>query len=326
MVGNDSDRNGDGQHSRRHLAFSRYETPAGVSLASLAPGLLDRCGIYVLEFEPGDAYVGQTVTILSRFASHRRTWDDIVAVRFAPCQIDRLDELELAVVQREQKTRDVRNLLLTKRPGGTSDLEIVVRDGRAVALPWTRSARSRLGDVAPSSPEARFWRLSKDGRYPTIRALLATYVRNVVPAPVDSQGLWVLTAFPSTLGRLFTMTVGNTETLYAGSDDADAAGFWVVLNVSDRDGLAECLDSCDIPLEHEQARYAIGKHHPIRRIVCDRAASALALLEHDWLLEVAHSLVVTLMRRGSAPNRGRHNWSFSSDVIRAAWQSGTGRP
>lgn len=308
----------------RGLSFSRYETPSGVSLASLAPDLLDRCGIYVLEFEPGDAYVGQTVTVLGRFASHRRTWGDIVAIRFAPCHVDLLDELELAVVQHEQRIRELRNLLLTNRPAGGAELEVAVTDGRTIALPWTRSLRATLDDVGESSPEARFWQLSDDERYPAMRALLATYAGHVVPAPVDSQGLWVLSALPGTRGRLFTLTVGDTETLYSGNHDSAVSDFWVVLNVSDDEELPGRLDACRIDVEHQPADYALSRHHPVRRIVCDYHASMLALLEEEWLLDAAHRLVVTLMRRGSAPNRGRHNWGFAADVLRAAWQGSVG--
>lgn len=321
-MGNSRDR---GKHDRhRQLTFDRYETPAGVSLASLAPDLLDRCGIYILEFDNGDAYVGQTVTILGRFASHRRTWNDIVAIRFAPCHVDLLDELEVAVVQQEQQQRDLRNLLLTRRPAGSSQLEVVVSSGRTIALPWTRSDRASLGDVAESSVEARFWHISDDERYPAIRTVLATYVRDVVPAPVDSQGLWVLTALPGKGGRLFTLTVGDTETLYAGNHDSAVSDFWTVLNVSDDERLPGLLDSCGLDVEHEPAHYALSDHHPVRRIYCEYHADVTTLFEEDWLLDAAHRLAVTLMRRGSSPNRSRHNLGFAADVLRAAWQRNYG--
>ena len=77
--------------SRRQL---RWELSNNV-----APSIyfgLDRklCGIYTLEFEGGDRYVGQTVDLTSRLASHRRRWTDIVAVSFIECGPDELDDLD----------------------------------------------------------------------------------------------------------------------------------------------------------------------------------------------------------------------------------------
>lgn len=75
---------------------------------------LDRklCGIYTLEFENGEHYVGQTIDLVSRLSSHRRRWDDIVAVSFVECGPEELDSLERAMISDAERGHIVRNRAL----------------------------------------------------------------------------------------------------------------------------------------------------------------------------------------------------------------------
>ncbi|MGP9583912.1 GIY-YIG nuclease family protein [Brachybacterium sp. AOP35-5H-19] len=89
---------------------------------------LDRklCGIYTLEFEKGERYIVQTIDLVSRLSSHRRRWDDIVAVSFIECGPEELNDLERAMISDAESQYVVRNRAFTKMPGGRSELDFVV--------------------------------------------------------------------------------------------------------------------------------------------------------------------------------------------------------
>ena len=89
---------------------------------------LDRklCGIYILEFEGGDRYVGQTVDLTSRLASHRRRWKDIIAVSYLECGRDELDAIERRLITQTERSAPVRNKAFTKLPSGDAEIDLVV--------------------------------------------------------------------------------------------------------------------------------------------------------------------------------------------------------
>lgn len=69
-----------------------WKVPRDAAPTTFLP--LDRrlCGIYTLHFANGERYVGQTVGLANRLASHLRRWDDITA-------------LDLVVDDQEQQER-----------------------------------------------------------------------------------------------------------------------------------------------------------------------------------------------------------------------------
>jgi hypothetical protein len=111
------------------LEFTSYDV---TDLASLAPYFLptqDRCGIYVLRFEDGFAYVGQAGDVVRRFADHYRDWTrkrpgiPIVRIEFAPCDPQSLNAAELAMISKLEQDTDLLNKLGTNFPGGEVTLK-----------------------------------------------------------------------------------------------------------------------------------------------------------------------------------------------------------
>ena len=70
--------------------------------AGLAPSVMFGSdpgpGVYVLEFADGSEYVGQSVHPISRLATHRRRYKDIVAVRFTSVDRADLDRVEQEII------------------------------------------------------------------------------------------------------------------------------------------------------------------------------------------------------------------------------------
>ena len=83
--------------------------------------------------------------------------------------------------------------------------------------------------------------------------------------------------------------------------------------------LAKWLDRFDLPITHEPANYAVSRDPPVRRVFCDDISAVTTLLAAERFVDAAYRLVVTLTRRGSAPNRGKHNVPFAADVMASEW-------
>lgn len=93
----------------------------------------ERCGIYVIEFDDGTKYVGQSIDVVKRFrnhthgSNHHESWDDVVALSFAPAPPLELDILEKQMIQYQLDA----GVLLRNRSGvlaseGPSPLDLVI--------------------------------------------------------------------------------------------------------------------------------------------------------------------------------------------------------
>ncbi len=84
-----------GRHAIIHLDFTRFDVADGGSLAILVSDLGSRTGIYWLTFDDGTEYVGQSIEIVKRLASHRRRQPgEMLTVSFAPVPAGELDRAE----------------------------------------------------------------------------------------------------------------------------------------------------------------------------------------------------------------------------------------
>jgi hypothetical protein len=311
------------------LHFTEHDVSDQGSLALFVEGR-SHCGIYWIDFADGSSYVGQSVNARSRLATHRRRWADAVVVRFAECQMERLDELELAAVQYVQKSRPLRNILLTSRPGGLGDLTVTVREGVPLALPWERENRGRLavreGIALDDVQVTDAWRrLSAKAVYPDLVSVLHHIASEAMPSPVESQGvLWTLTALPATnrsagWQRLFTLSAGRLELLRVFEDTrAGVAQFRWYLNLhpeADETRVKVALRRTHATDGYvERVEYNAVKE-PIITVNATGLGSLKALLANPYILDELYRLVVSLMRQGINPLRRNHNARFALDVF-----------
>ncbi|PTL71654.1 hypothetical protein C1I63_01525 [Rathayibacter caricis DSM 15933] len=309
------------------LSFLRYDMSEAGSAASLftASGAVGLCGIYVLEFENGQRYVGQTTNIVSRYASHRRHHGDVVAFRFAKCPRARLDEEERAEIRRQEQTHGLRNLTLTGWPGGTGDRAATVEEGKSVLLPWERERRGRIGEEGASTLPGRFWELARRDDYAALSRVLARYTAETIADPFGTQRvLWVLSAQPSTKRsktsrRLFTFSCGTLETVFA--VEYFDGGEWHVavranVDAPTFDAAVEALG--EIPVVFYDGEDAAYRSADVASYLFAGWEEFAAALEYPPFLEAAYKLNTTMMRRGGSPLRRHHNAFFADDVLRRA--------
>lgn len=305
-------------------------------LSSLAPAFREgdsKCGVYRLHFENGEAYPGKSKNVVSRFASHRRRWPDIVAVDFFPLPEDQITEAEQFLITETEAEYSVRNIMLTNRPRGNDTAEIVTSKGSTVALPWERERAKGATQSYTDEIDAKLGKLLRHPAFLEIRALVGWYIANIMPDPAATAGqLWTVSCLPSTNRtptehRLLTLSCGNLETLfivasrsqdYENDPEAFVAvrintvllgdpglfespeGFWTVYdNVAYR---GERVSSIEFSLG---ALLAI-------------VDGDLDFPHLDQLLEAAYTLNTRLMRRGSTMYSRFHNEKLADLLIAEA--------
>ncbi|AZA14341.1 GIY-YIG nuclease family protein [Corynebacterium choanae] len=96
-----------GNNPVANQVYRRWQISPGQSIAPFIRS--ERRGIYVLEFSNGDRCVGQSVDVVTRFAthvhgsSHHEPWGDIVAFAFRPIPSGDLNEAERFEISRLRK-------------------------------------------------------------------------------------------------------------------------------------------------------------------------------------------------------------------------------
>lgn len=305
-------------------------------LSSLAPAFREgdsKCGVYRLHFENGEAYPGKSKNVVSRFASHRRRWPDIVAVDFFPLPEDQITEAEQFLITETEAEYSVRNIMLTNRPRGNDTTEIVTSRGSTVALPWERERAKGATQSYADEIDGKLGKLLRHPAFLEIRALVGWYIANTMSDPAATAGqLWAVSCLPSTNRtptehRLLTLSCGNLETLfivasrsqdYENDPEAFVAvrintvllgdpglfespeGFWTVYdNVAYR---GERVSSIELSL-----------------------GALLAIIDGDLdfphldqMLEAAYTLNTRLMRRGSTMYSRFHNEKLADLLIAEA--------
>jgi len=304
------------------LAFTRYDMSEAGSAATLFNDRTLLCGIYVLEFENGQRYVGQTRNIVSRYATHRRHHGDVIALDFASCRQADLDHYEVLEIRRQEAGHRLRNLALTGWPGGEDVLGVTVEDGRSILLPWERGRRGRIGEEGSSTLPARFWELARRADYDEMSSVLARYVAETIADPFGTQfALWTVSALPATKRtktrrRLLTLSCGILETVFA---QVERDVLLIVVNVDAEtfDRLAEA-ETGEPPEVFEDGYDAGYKSAEVAQYVFESWRDLGTALDYAPFVEAAYKLNTTMMRRGGSPLRRHHNTFFANDLLRIA--------
>ncbi|ROQ04255.1 hypothetical protein EDF54_2457 [Rathayibacter sp. PhB93] len=304
------------------LSFTRYDMSEAGSAATLFTDRTLLCGIYVLEFENGQRYVGQTRNIVSRYATHRRHHGDVIALTFASCRQTDLDHYEVLEIRRQEASHRLRNLALTGWPGGEDVLGVTVEEGKSILLPWEREKRGRVGEEGASTLPARFWELARRSDYDEMSAVLARYVCETIADPFGTQfALWTISALPSTKRtktrrRLLTLSCGILETVFA---QVEREVLLIVVNVD-----AETFDRASRPLTSQRPialrsrSTAAYKSARVAQYVFKSWHDFATALDYVPFVEAAYKLNTTMMRRGGSPLRRHHNTFFANDLLRIA--------
>ena len=285
-------------------------------------------GIYRLVFTNGEMYVGQSVNVIRRFASHRRRWADIVAIEFWPLTADALDQAERELISATEQLATVRNIRDTALPRGHEDWEFRSSEGDSSLLPWDRARRPRITERLQSKDELRFAELSRHPRYAEIRELAGWYLEKLIPDPKSTQRyLWVISCLPSTskrsgYRRLLVISCGNLETLIIDEHTVDGQVFVEArINTDILEDDPELVESNPELLDVYDYKYRIttarGWTFNIDYL-CRIIMGEESLPEFEAMLDRAYHLNVRMMRAGGTMYSRFHNRPLAADVLNAA--------
>lgn len=209
--------------------FKRWELVDPSTVAALFDGC--RRGIYVLHFENGERYVGQTTDVVTRYSTHRHgskhhePWTDIVALEFLEISKGKLDGPERETIGLHRSQCRLRNKTFNFGHSEPSALDTVV--STKVQRHWatghpeydvasfTATARREHGTTPKLLTKQRAQELLPDGRSISEAVVdeLAQIVMHLIPNAVDTEArFWSISDYPSTGGgRFATLNVGRLE-------------------------------------------------------------------------------------------------------------------
>ena len=302
------------------------------SLDSIAPLFKlgdSTCGVYRLKFDDGDAYVGKSVSVVSRYASHFKRWGrKIQTFEFFPAEEEMLDELERELITVSEQDSSVKNVLLTRRPRGNKPYDFEVEEGISVSLPWEREERVTINEGIEASHLKRWLELGMLEYFTEVADVVAWFISETIPDPVRTAGrLWTLTCFPSTgrqkdFRRLVTLSCGNLETLVISEEVLDGE-LWVTVRINTTvvDDLEKLHDPEGKWYVENLDAYKIAKtaswFFPIQNL-CAFLNGEVEFPHLQYMTDGVYELNVQNMRHGGTMYTRFHNIPFARDMLAQA--------
>ena len=289
--------------------------PAGVPLE----------GAYLLRFENGEIFTGDTQNIILRIGSHRRTWDDIAVITFWP--ETRLSEVPVPALV-GQKRIAVPGPPLRKVDRDDPGIDPVLDRMR-----WADEHIFARHDLRPvERPDQREWtrrrfdELAPHPDFDQVVDLAGRYLKLFVPAPAATEvSNWVITSMASTVRtrfwhRLICLSINNVEALTIGTQ-FDGTGWSTVgfMSANPSDISPDELLSAELiergiffaPAWYE----TVG---PVYQIGFDSLDGMAAALEDEEILDLVGALAMRLMKRGRGLYGRYHDYNLADLVLNSA--------
>lgn len=317
------------------LAFTQHDVTMLDSVSHLI-SVEDRCGIYVLDFDDGEQYVGQSNDVVTRFASHRRRWADISQLHWHTCARTTLDEVEQGVIAGKLRAGVMlRNIKYARGPLGVSPLDTVVTPDDQLAWingdePFKGTDTERQIDRALQlKKRPSYEKLQKDRRMFAITVLaLNAFVNFTIPRPAATERkFWVLSAMPTTNRskghhRLATLSINKVEVFWLFSTEHESEKvFWGQMQLS-KSLLTERLGTTDFAsaigvdpdsVHFEEADYETSGGDGL--VVRFFDLSWFELLQNEAVVEAARSFNLMLLRKGTSPLGHHHNYDLAECAL-----------
>ncbi|QGU04528.1 GIY-YIG nuclease family protein [Corynebacterium comes] len=312
----------------------------GLNTISALIGNEDPCGIYVLEFENGESYVGQAVDVRKRFVSHCRNsahhpaWHDITHISFTPYPAAELNVRETTVIQAlKREGCPLRNKAMNLFHEQVSPLDKVISPvdqyhwadseylhRTASQVPERKMARA-IADLPPGASK-----MSRLPMYGECLADVAAFIDLVLPDPLATmEKYWTVSDCPSTNGgRFYTVNVGVLEMLRCirafGERSCLNTIVWPELRDEDPD--SSMLFTFEEPEGIEVLAYNLTYPKATVTAAEFETGSLRGLLESNPdVLADARALAVALMRTGTAGLFRRwHSKELTREALLEIWE------
>ena len=287
-----------------------------LSIAHIFGSTKNRCGIYLLCFQSGLFYVGQSVEVVRRFSQHRRNHDDIVGFSFIPVKTTELDTAEKTLIYRaESLGLTITNAFHATTISGDTDLDFVVsaseqetwlRDPSNFYKGQHRASKIVLSESQQVRFAKHFAEFEKHPLAPSVLALIQHYVRQCVPAARQTEySFWSVSCMPgtnqATWPRLLSVNAGVMELFVAGWVKQQPEKLWSFITVAE-----------DVLLQHWNSVKALVENYPFVEVVrrgyrdagqhqvtfhVQGSDSMADLLADDGVAKAAGMLALRVMRK-----------------------------
>lgn len=217
------------QGKKEDILFLRWELSDPGTIAPIFSNR-GRRGIYVLEFQDGSRYVGQSVDVVFRYITHRRGsshhpgWEDVTAIRFQEIPEGDLNEPERAEIRRQQAENiPLRNRRFELHSVSPSPLDKLIRieEQRHWSSGDPEACRSDF-EALELRQRIRWGKFKNQAKkrkqmetYEKVRRDLAYALQNLIPNAIGTEARhWTLSDYPQTKsGRFATLNTGVIEFL-----------------------------------------------------------------------------------------------------------------
>ncbi|MCL5745525.1 MAG: GIY-YIG nuclease family protein [Acidobacteria bacterium] len=308
------------------LAERGFPEPEGAkgrgSVADLyKPG--QRCGIYVLLFSDGHAYIGQSVDVVRRYTQHLRVHQDIEAISFKAVPSIELDATEQELIrQAERSGHRLRNVVFSALPPVESDFDLIMSPEEQAG--WLsdpdridiEGARFTNDDFRRKHAR-KYYSLRANGGIEEVVEKVRYYVRKGIPAIKRGEvSFWSLSCLPSYANPEITVFMRlnvywqEVMTIFREKRSGlDVFSFHVAKEPIARD--AYLRD--ELPeLEIEDHWYAPGGHDQVNLVFPSRVFEAV--MARRSVRTAIRSFNHRLMRKGAC-NFARHHCLELADAV-----------
>ncbi|MDO5670178.1 MAG: GIY-YIG nuclease family protein [Corynebacterium sp.] len=303
------------------------------------------CGIYVLEFDNGEFYVGQARDVRKRFAnhcwdtSHHPAWTDITHVSFTPYPRDELHVKEAALIRQFQRDdKKLRNRSLNLYHDQPSPLDAFIppqdqfhwADSEFLDRETTLVSADELDRTIAKLPPGSSRMTQLPAYEPCLRDI-ATFVDLVIPDPLSTvEKYWTISDTPSTNGgRYYTINVGVLEMLRCLQDVEVCSVLntfpWPELENSESGDVYEWAYDGPDSLTVHTWNFTYPKAEVT--FVEYETGRLRDVLETDpQVLQSARALAVALMRTGTAGIFRRwHSQELTREALTKLWEERTAK-
>ena len=286
-----------------------------------------RCGVYVLLFGDGHAYVGQSVDVVRRYAQHVRVHQDIEEISFRELVPDELDATEQGLIRLiERGGHRLRNITFSALPPVTSDFDLIMPAEDQDRWLSDRSFVDGHG-VRIDNPDlrekyaARYRRLLAHGGFDDVITGLKSYVRFGIPAIRRGEvSFWALSCLPPysdpDITLFLRVNVFWQEVLTMYREKQSGLDF-VSLHVA-REPIERDSRLCDAfpNLEIRDHRYGPGGHDQVNLVT--RCEELSTLIDRDSVRLAVRTFNHRLMKKGPCNFGRNHCLGLADDIIEGA--------
>lgn len=281
--------------------------------------MTSKSGIYILEFENGEAYVGKAVNAARRLSQHiaGTTHSDFSSYCFVPVAKRQLSEVEKATMAAcERAGIRLKNLAGASFNYKPSALDEIVEPDFLDA--FTAGAPNDFSGERPEEADlrrryaARYNDLKAKANFEEVLSALRLYVSECIPAPPRTElGYWSVSCLPKRgSDRLLAcLNVHWQEVLFIGEDER---GLFVGLNLAG----TPLVEAGELTPEEVQSRYLPGGADQVSLMFPLRELPEV--LQEPGALNAARMLNVRLMRKGKTNFARSHCFELADQILEQA--------